>query len=85
MSVLLIGDRADVLLIKYKLLERNWRLDIQQCYSFESAESKLQASNFNCIIHAPFWWQHISVQYQKLRALNQMFNVPIRVWKEEDE
>ncbi|GET44169.1 hypothetical protein [Microseira wollei] len=84
MSVLLIGDRADVLLIKYKLLERNWRLDIEQCYSFESAESKLQGSNFNCIVYAPFWWPDQSVQYQKLKALNQTFGVPIRVGRENE-
>jgi hypothetical protein len=82
MSLLLVGDRADVLLIKYRLLNQNWRLDIQQCYSLDSAEEKLRQSAFDCLIYVPFTPQEKSAQLRRLGAINQEFKVSIRVWQD---
>lgn len=84
MKFLLLGDRSDVLLIKYQLLEKDWKLDVQQCYSFESAELKLKDSGFNCLLYSPFLAGNRSAEYQKLKALNQRFGIPIKLWRDED-
>ena len=83
MSFLLIGERPDVLLIKYKLLNRNSRLNIQQCYSFKSAEEKLKQSSFDCVICSLFPSQNTNIQYWMLGKFNQKFQVPIKVWQGE--
>lgn len=80
-KLLLVGDRADVLLLKYKLLEKDWQLKIEQCYSFESAELKLNEFRFSCLIYASSCG---SAQFQRLKVLNQSFNVPIRLWRDDD-
>lgn len=82
MSVLLVGDRENILLIKYRLLNRDWTLNIQQCYSLDVAEERLALSQFDCLIYSPFYWQEKSAQLRRLGAINQKFRVPVRVWKD---
>lgn len=83
MSILLVGDRPSVLLAKYKMLEKNWRLAIQQCYSLEVAQDKLNRDNFDCLIYIPFFWQDKKAQITRLREINKQYKIPIRVLEEE--
>lgn len=83
MNVLLVGERPAVLLAKYKMLEKNWQMKIQQCYSLEVAQDKLKHNIFDCLIYIPFFWQDRKAQFIRLAHVNKQYNVPIRILEEE--
>ncbi len=76
MSLLLIGDRPDVLLYKYQLLENNWKLNIRQCYSFVEAEGILSKESFDCLVYVS---ASKDSQVKSLLRLNRKFNVPVKI------
>ena len=82
MNILLVGERQDVLLVKYEMLEANWQLKIQQCYSLEVALSKLSDTVFDCLIYIPFYWQDRRVQLARLIQINKQYKIPVRVLEE---
>lgn len=82
MNILLVGERQDVLLVKYEMLEANWELKIQQCYSLEVALNKLSNTIFDCLIYIPFCCQDRRVQFAKLAQINQQYKISIRVLEE---
>lgn len=82
MNILLVGERQDVLLVKYEMLEQNWKLKIEQCYSLEVALSKLSNAVFDCLIYIPFCWQDRRVQVSRLAQIHKQYKVPIRVLEE---
>jgi hypothetical protein len=81
-SILLIGYRQDLLLIKYRLLFQNWNLNFRLCYSFDAAEQALQHERFDYVIHCLFDW-NVKAQHQRLIQINKKFGTPVSVWQED--